>query len=196
MADDDLESEKTSEDKTDFYRIIPKKVLTRSICYQFAIALPFISFVFLLIVGILKEPDVNNTSDPDFLQRITILYIWLALFSSAAFFSCLGSLVSYSARRHVNERDIEDGSLVLSMNIVGAVFGIILLLLFIGGFVAGSIFPNFRDIGLFQIYANFSDVKDWAKLFIWTFIAGFSERLMPNLLGNFAKRIQATQDTR
>jgi hypothetical protein len=160
--------------------------------YQLMLALPLISFICLLMTGILPEPERHGSFD--LFKRVTILYMWFALFSSAAFFSCVGSLVSYSARGAVNEKDIEDGSLVLSMHIVGSVFGIILLLLFIGGFIAGNLFPKFSDIGFLRIYHGFSSVHEWAKLFIWTFIAGFSERLMPDLLGNVAKRIQESQE--
>jgi hypothetical protein len=65
----------------------------------------------------------------------------------------------------------------------------LLLLLFIGGFIGGNLFPDFTNIGFFRIYHSFSGIEGWAKLFVWTFIAGFSERLMPDLLSNFSKKI-------
>lgn len=173
--------------------IIPKKLLITSAVYQVCIGLPLVSFFSLLMLGILEEPE--RYAPLSVMQRITILSMWAALFSGAAFFSCLGSLVSYSSRGNIDDRYIQDGSFALSMHIVGSVFGMILLLLFIGGFVAGNLFPNFNDVGFYRIYWGFSSTEGWARLFVWAFIAGFSERLMPNLLENVARRIEKSKET-
>lgn len=86
------------------------------------------------MLGILDEPERYGAHSLS--QRITMLCMWAALFSGATFFSCLGSLVSYSSRRNIEDQYIQDGSFALSMHIVGSVFGITMVLLFLGGFIA------------------------------------------------------------
>lgn len=144
----------------------------------------------MLGLGIHPEPSYGVALEArPMTEKWTILHFWLALFFSSAFFSCLGALMSYMSRnREINE-DIKNSSFVLSLHLVGSIFGIIIFLLFLGGFVAGNLFPSFNDVGYMSIYQKFSGVQGWAKLFVWAFIAGFSERLMPDLLSNIAKRI-------
>jgi hypothetical protein len=173
---------------TQFY-IIPRKLLFHSLAWQLFFAIPLISFFVFLILGWHIEPLRPGDGTRTFAHRLTVLHMWAALFFSAALFSCIGSLVSYAGRDHSTEQNIQYGSLALSMHLVGSVFGIILLLLFLGGFIAGTLFPDFSNVGFFRVFHNFYKVQDWAKLFVWAFIAGFSERLMPDLLQNVARRI-------
>ena len=63
---------------------------------------------------------------------------------------------------------------------------------FIGGLVQGSLFPTFGDSGLRWIALRFS-VEDWAKLLVWSFIAGFSERLVPEILNNLSARVRTSE---
>jgi hypothetical protein len=176
-------------------QVIPKRLILHSLGYQLILALPFLLFFVLIMSGLHDEP-AREFSASGFSQKLTVLHFWIALFASAAFFSCLGALISYSARGHVDESYVRDGSLALSMHLVGSVFGVLLLLLFLGGFIAGTLFPSFADVGFNRIYQHFSRPNEWAKLFVWSFLAGFSERLMPDLLQNVARRInEATATT-
>jgi len=184
-----------SPDDATLHRIIPKKLLLHSLMWQGVIIAPLALFFVLLMMGVLEEPDAERHA-MGVGPRLTILFTWLALFSGAAFFSCLGSLVSYSARGGIAAQYVEDGSLALSMHLVGSVFGIVLLLLFLGGFVAGNLFPDLSEVGFYRVYHVLSGVREWAKLFVWAFLAGFSERLMPDLLSNFARRMETSVETR
>lgn len=174
-------------------QLLPRKLILQSLVIQFLIGLPLFSFFILLMLGIYPEP--GPTGEPlSFWQRITILHMWLALFSAAAFFSCMGSLVSYLSRGGDLSEQFSNESFVLSIHILGSIFGILLLLLFVGGFIAGNLFPDFKDVGFFRIFHAFYSITGWAKLFVWTFIAGFSERLVPGLLTNFTKKISETSE--
>lgn len=83
---------------------------------------------------------------------------------------------------------------------VGGVFAIILYLMFMSGFVTGSLFPAFQsDEQSFTTFADFAahtmpDTNaDMAKAIVWAFIAGFSEGLLPNFISKITK--EANQDT-
>jgi magnesium-transporting ATPase (P-type) len=170
--------------------IVPRKIILQSLFIQFILALPLISFFIMIILNFYDEPQhYAELTQRSFGEKITVLHLWFTLFSSSAFFSCMGSLVSYLSRESDYLDDIENESFVLSVHIVGSIFGIMLLLLFMGGFVAGNLFPSFGYGGFFGIYHTVSSPQFWAKLFVWTFIAGFSERLIPNLLTNLASKI-------
>ena len=83
----------------------------------------------------------------------------------------------------------------------GAVFALVLVLIFAGGLVNGPLFPVFefqKTDGAASTVHSAGNVReflgaiapasigDWAKLMTWCFIAGFSERFVPGLLDRFA----------
>lgn len=63
-----------------------------------------------------------------------------------------------------------------------------MLSLFIGGFLQGNLFPNFLLNGDDSWTSINVRISGWAKTFVWTFLAGFSERLIPDLLDNLVRR--------
>jgi hypothetical protein len=77
---------------------------------------------------------------------------------------------------------------------VGGIFAFVLYLIFMGGFVQGSLFPvfasgqesfkTFGDFAALSVPATYADV---AKAIVWAFIAGFSEGLVPNFISKLAK---------
>jgi hypothetical protein len=64
--------------------------------------------------------------------------------------------------------------------VTGGVFAILLWLLMYGGLIEGDLFPEFGSDAIPE------GAKDWAKLLIWSFIAGFAERLVPSALDRLA----------
>ena len=84
---------------------------------------------------------------------------------------------------------------------VGGVFAFVLYTIFMAGLVQGSLFPEFAAGE--EAYKTFSDFAkitipkenaDVAKVIIWSFIAGFSEGLVPNFISKIAK--EADQNKR
>jgi hypothetical protein len=72
---------------------------------------------------------------------------------------------------------------------VAMAFAFLLYLVFMGGLLSGGLFPQFpssanpfRSIGGFVLEVNPGTNADFAKLLVWSFVAGFSEKFVPNLI--------------
>jgi hypothetical protein len=77
--------------------------------------------------------------------------------------------------------------------LVGGVLALVLYVLFISGLLAGDLFPKFvhgtpvNDMtAIFSVHGE--GPKDYAKLFFWSFVAGYSERFVTNIIGRFEQR--------
>ena len=79
----------------------------------------------------------------------------------------------------------------------GAIFPVVLLLLFIGGMLQGALFPemytpNESDEGMkfldFALDTAPMSGVDFAKLLVWSFMSGFAERFVPDVLDRFVSR--------
>jgi hypothetical protein len=76
--------------------------------------------------------------------------------------------------------------------LVGGILAIVLFVLFLSGLLQGDLFPAFvppsasppsRFTELFQMRAE--SVQDYAKLIFWAFVAGYSERFVTDVIGQF-----------
>ncbi|MFM7132497.1 MAG: hypothetical protein ACKO85_18345 [Isosphaeraceae bacterium] len=68
-------------------------------------------------------------------------------------------------------------------SIAGAIFGVILNLIYAGRIIEGNLFPSFQY--LFEAKYNSGSggvLADISKMLIWAFIAGFAERLVPDTI--------------
>lgn len=81
--------------------------------------------------------------------------------------------------------------------LVGAMAAVVLYLIFGAGLVQGDLFPTFSDSHFDpkqNPFENFlwnwspDSPTSYAKSFVWAFIAGFSERFVPDLLGRLSNR--------
>jgi hypothetical protein len=90
--------------------------------------------------------------------------------------------------------------------ITGAISAVVLLLIFAAGLLQGDLFPQMREISnpdpiLGSVKEPFSfldffrqagpgSINNFAKLVVWSFIAGFAERFVPDTLSRFVSRKQ------
>jgi hypothetical protein len=81
--------------------------------------------------------------------------------------------------------------------IIGGIFAVVLFLVFQSGLVEGPLFPKFTSTNV----ANFVDFiglrpasgTEWGKLLVWSFIAGFAEKFVPDTLDRLIARSEGKQ---
>ena len=90
---------------------------------------------------------------------------------------------------------------------LGAIFAVVLLLIFLGGIVSGTVFPKILSLDCpenctfpsqlshwpFWLKLRPESSVDYAKLFLWSFIAGFAERFVPDILDRVVQRSQSQE---
>lgn len=104
-----------------------------------------------------------------------------AVLSAASTAGALGSVLSsMSGTKQWNGKD------PIATLLAGSISAGMLTLVFAGGLVAGSLFPSMRD----DWYSVIHLPSDFAKLLVWAFVAGFSQRAMPNMFRGLALRLE------
>ncbi|ACL73338.1 hypothetical protein [Thioalkalivibrio sulfidiphilus] len=121
-------------------------------------------------------------------------------------FQCgiIGGFVSIQQRL----KDIQDDELqllaeswfsVLLIPVYGGIFALVLYVLFIAQLVGGQLFPSFH-IPAFSVPPSSENIHalltetlpasgpDLAKLIFWSFVAGFSERFVPQVVQGIVQR--------
>lgn len=82
--------------------------------------------------------------------------------------------------------------------VVGGLLASVLYVLFLSQMVTGPLFPSFDKSsaeatqaanGLLKLFLSYSnDPKEYAKLIVWAFLAGFSEKFVIDILGRFESK--------
>ncbi len=111
----------------------------------------------------------------------------------------LGSIVNEPFRENLEHR-LNFGwtvTYIFWKGSVSIVFAFLLYLMAIGGLIGGELFPKFAEIPLiegetwnmeaFVTKVDPATYKDVAKILVWSFIAGYSEKFVPNLIGKLLK---------
>jgi len=104
----------------------------------------------------------------------------------------LGSLVNQPFRSNEDNKSKSPSLIILYLTwkcAIASVFAIVLNLIFISGIISGELFPKFYGVNwrYFNMIHWSLDLdpqanSDMAKMLIWSFVAGFSERLVPNMI--------------
>jgi hypothetical protein len=101
----------------------------------------------------------------------------------------IGALLNQSQRADAASFQNVVWSYIVWKSLVALTFAVVLYLMFVAGIVSGPLFPAFQnsDAG-FQDFASFVQTvqparnADVAKCLVWGFLAGYSERFVPNIL--------------
>lgn len=79
-------------------------------------------------------------------------------------------------------------------SIAGAIFAVILNLIFAAGMIEGNLFPNFNYLdGQGIISPGSGPLSDISKMLIWAFVAGFAERIVPDTITRLTKVLQTNE---
>lgn len=125
------------------------------------------------------------------------------------FVGAIGGLVAL--QRRLKDLSKEDLGLLATSKyyfllspFIGGMLATLLFILFLSGLVRGELFPNFvLDINMppehksnfLAIFDMGSDnPADYAKLIFWSFMAGFSEKLVINVISQFETSIREPKD--
>jgi hypothetical protein len=105
-------------------------------------------------------------------------------------------IAQISTKLQTFEQALENPSVTIQLYVsplISGILGFVAYGLFVTGLLGGKLFPTFThlDDGYHSITCLLSDVSpasnvDAAKAIVWAFIAGFSERFIPNVLGRLA----------
>lgn len=79
-------------------------------------------------------------------------------------------------------------------SIAGAIFAVILNLIFAAGMIEGNLFPSFNYLdGQGIISPGSGPLSDISKMLIWAFVAGFAERIVPDTITRLTKVLQTNE---
>jgi hypothetical protein len=134
-------------------------------------------------------------------------YISLIVFASGL----IGGFVSIQQRlpkaglKELNELS-QSWTSILLIPLNGGIFAVVLHILFISGLLTGTFFPTYavpnfegndptRNFYLFLMHTFPASGQDIAKLVFWAFVAGFSERFVPQIIRRSTDSVPADTST-
>lgn len=133
---------------------------------------------------------------------------FLAMTAGVVYWGILGGFVSSQRRMQSIPSDGDPLISVFGLDsagyylwlspLLGAIFAVVLALMFIAGILKGSVFPAFhipmqRHAGLTFFTFTWATLpissEEYGKLFVWAFLAGFAERLVPDSLDRLSSKL-------
>ena len=172
-------------------RPIRKSATTRIVCLGMGAFFLFIFPYLALYYNLLSGETIVISS-----------WAWLPLYSVAtsglfgALFSRLLYLQSnWDALTVGGLKDAREFASIGLRACVGMIGAVIVFFFLKSGIIGGSVFPDFSQIGVEEFpvkapsdglssvsFRLYYPTKSWALLVVWSFLAGFSERLVPSIL--------------
>lgn len=150
--------------------MLPRTLITFLLC-----VLPFL----LIVLGQARELDPLAKVPREFQTALVCGYLAIAFGALGAIFS---RLIRFETRQSLIDYDEAINTFVgRSLNlrqVVGAIGALVLFFAIFGDLLGGKLFPNIGSL----LSAGKWISDDLAKLIVWSFLAGFSERLVPDFL--------------
>ena len=148
------------------------------------------------------------------LFAITFFFSGRFMLTWAAFiFGIIGGFVSIQQRvKNVSDDELEllcsSWFQILLVPIFGGIFALVLYTIFIGKIITGAMFPEFQlptpsENGVDAAFINQlltesypKSGEDLGKFIFWSFAAGFSERLVPQIITKTTSNAAESNDTK
>lgn len=115
-----------------------------------------------------------------------------------------GVISTYFRLKNIAPETLETNAIlqIYISPVVAGLLGWVSYAFFLTGMMQGPLFPSFT--GSQNSYANLGSVfqimpatsVDAAKALLWAFVAGFSEKLIPNILDRLASQMEQAQATK
>jgi hypothetical protein len=150
----------------------------------------------ILVVLIFVPYAVQTKQGPP----VPIFLVVVIAGTVGAFFSSLQRLYEFKQLPQIlydRQLGSEYGSLFvysLIPALVGGIAAAMLYLIFAGGMLSGAFFPSFTckqkdcaDFSTLLVDYGPAQAVDYSKAILWGFVAGFAERMVPNLLNHFVQ---------
>jgi hypothetical protein len=177
-----------------YYSLLPLRERIRTSLTRYCAVM--VIFYSVLLVGALGWCHEHNAE-------------YVAMVFSIMYCGIIGGFVS--SQRRMQKLSLEGDPLVSVFGLdssgyylwlsplLGGIFAMVLFLMFAAGVFKGIIFPEFfiskpRPPGALSFFAftwNTLPVssEEYAKLFVWSFLAGFAERLVPDSLDRLGSKL-------
>jgi len=163
-----------------------RRVMRKVGYWTLVLCLGALAFALLLdMIATAKPPDQY------ILQRAPLL----ATLFAVELFGCFGAYLSVQRRLQESADGGDPVIGILGLHefssiqpfplVAGGLFAIVLYFIIAAGFMTGTLFPILLAGGVP------AGITQWAKLFIWAFLAGFAERLVPDTLDRLVNQAQA-----
>jgi hypothetical protein len=161
----------------------------------------------LVFVAVFFIPQIVTDLRSGALVHIRTLTAVLAAGALGGFISAQRRVQSISNRGEsmLDLIELSNGTGTFLAPTTGAVFAAVLFLLFAGQFLMGRLFPVINTplekvpagmvFGVFAMGTGPNQGIDWAKLMVWSFIAGFAERFVPGALDRMVNRTEKNDGT-
>jgi hypothetical protein len=189
------------------YTVVPaKEQVQNRISYRLA-WLTILSFVILSCVILVVTYPFGDSQTP-LQELIGTRHLWgisASTILAAMFFGLLGGFISAQTRLQTptgtepffKKQELWESRWIVNIisPLSGAVFALILYFIFASRILGdGAVFPSFNypkndaASGLGEFFTNVLPAggASFAKILVWSFIAGFAERFVPNVLNRLA----------
>lgn len=155
---------------------------------------PFVIIISYAAYGYIQENDRQDIAG-------------LVLFSTAAIAGATGSFISVVLRIQGVRDNTQLAQNIFAFKysqttvqiapLTGMIFGILLSFVIYGGLIGGTMFPKIstEPNGEFTEYISvLNNIGNLSKLLVWSFIAGFSERLIPDMVDRLSDKARKADE--
>jgi hypothetical protein len=159
-----------------------------------AIIIP-VAVILIIILILINLSNIYN-SDWKIVSEISLLLSLAALSgTTGSYLSALLRILGVRDNNQIAQNIVAFKSSEKALRMAprtGMLFALVLMLLFSAGLISGSLFPKLNINAHSPL--NFIPLEELSKSLIWCFIAGFSERLVPDIIDRLSDKAKKAEE--